>query len=319
MACAIIVKIKRSTGPLNCNGEARYVKSINTGGTAGKYMEQISLILNKDQLSAFFRDFNMLTGIRIALFSETGKEILSYPEKHCPFCSYIRSTEAGNSECEISNELSFKRCQRTRNIEIYHCHTGLVETTAPLIDNGAVIGYIMLGQITDDPDKESLQRSLSEAVDKYRAEAGEADAAIYDVVYRSRDEINATAKILEVCTLYVLLSNMISLRSENFVRNLNRYLLSHLSEDLSVDRLTEEFNISRNKLYDSVSKYMNIGIAEYIRNLRIEEAKRLLRETDLPVYQIADRVGFADYNYFCRVFKKEVGLPAKKYRMATTD
>ena len=319
MACAIIVKIKRSTGPLNCNGEARYVKSINTGGTAGKYMEQISLILNKDQLSAFFRDFNMLTGIRIALFSETGKEILSYPDKHCPFCSYIRSTAAGNSECEISNELSFKRCQLTRNIEIYHCHAGLVETTAPLIDNGAVIGYIMLGQITDDPDKESLQRSLSEAVDKYRAEAGEADAAIYDVVYRSRDEINATAKILEVCTLYVLLSNMISLRSENFVRNLNRYLLSHLSEDLSVDRLTEEFNISRNKLYDSVSKYMNIGIAEYIRNLRIEEAKRLLRETDLPVYQIADRVGFADYNYFCRVFKREVGLPAKKYRMATTD
>ena len=120
MACAIIVKIKRSTGPLNCDGKARYVKRINTGGTTGKYMEQISLILNKDQLSAFFRDFNMLTGIRIALFSETGKEILSYPEKHCPFCSYIRSTEAGNSECEISNELSFKRCQRTRNIEIYH-------------------------------------------------------------------------------------------------------------------------------------------------------------------------------------------------------
>ena len=61
---------------------------------------------------------------------------------------------------------------------------------------------------------------------------------------------------------------------------------------------------------------MSTGIAEHIKNLRIEEAKRLLVETDLPVYQIADQVGFTDYNYFCRVFKKEVGLPAKKYRNA---
>ena len=60
---------------------------------------------------------------------------------------------------------------------------------------------------------------------------------------------------------------------------------------------------------------MSVGIAEHIKNLRIEEAKRLLAETDLPVSRIADRVGFTDYNYFCRVFKRETGMPAKKYRL----
>lgn len=279
-------------------------------------MDQISLILNRDLLLSFFKDFNTLTGIKIALFSETGKEILSYPVEHCPFCKYIRSTINGNNDCEISNEKSFKRCQKTKKIEIYHCHAGLIETTAPLIDNGAVIGYIMFGQITDNPDKESLQRSLSEAVTRSNREHKDMDSSIYNVAYKSDDQIHATAKILEACTLYVLLSNMISLRNENFIKNLNQFLLSHLSEDLSVDRLTEEFSISKNKLYTSVSKYMNIGIAEHIKNLRMEEAKRLLVETDLPIYQIADQVGFTDYNYFCRVFKKEVGLPAKRYRNA---
>jgi AraC-like DNA-binding protein len=91
-----------------------------------------------------------------------------------------------------------------------------------------------------------------------------------------------------------------------------------LSEDLSVDRLTEEFNISKNKLYNSVSKYMSVGIAKHIKNLRLEEAKRLLTETDMTIFQIADRVGFTDYNYFCRVFKKEVGVPAGKYRNNTS-
>lgn len=279
-------------------------------------MDQISLILNRDLLLSFFRNFHTLTGIKIALFSESGKEILSYPDEHCPFCNYIRSTINGKNDCEISNEKSFRRCQKTKKIEIFHCHAGLTETTAPLIDNGVVIGYIMFGQITDNPDKESLQRSLSEAIARSGREHRETDASIYNIVYKSNEQVHATAKILEACTLYVLLSNMISLRNENFVKNLNQFLLSHLSEDLSVRRLTEEFNISKNKLYDSTSKYMSIGIAEHIKNLRIEEAKRLLAETDLQIHQIADQVGFADYNYFCRIFKKEVGLPAKKYRNA---
>lgn len=279
-------------------------------------MDQISLILNRDLLLSFFRNFHTLTGIKIAFFSESGKEILSYPDEHCPFCNYIRSTINGKNDCEISNEKSFRRCQKTKKIEIFHCHAGLTETTAPLIDNGVVIGYIMFGQITDNPDKESLQRSLSEAIARSGREHRETDASIYNIVYKSNEQIHATAKILEACTLYVLLSNMISLRNENFVKNLNQFLLSHLSEDLSVRRLTEEFNISKNKLYDSTSKYMSIGIAEHIKNLRIEEAKRLLAETDLQIHQIADQVGFADYNYFCRIFKKEVGLPAKKYRNA---
>lgn len=280
-------------------------------------MDQISLSLNKDSLLAFFKDFHTLTGVKIALFSDSGKEILSYPENHCPICSLIRSTEFGNLECEKCNEKSFNRCQSTKRLEIYHCHAGLIETTAPLIENDVVIGYIMFGQITDNPNKEELKSLLAEIVSKYNKDTKNLDASIFDVAYKTNEQIHATAKILEACTLYVLLSNMISLRSENFISNLNLFLMSHLSEDLSVDRLTDEFNISKNKLYDTCSRYMSTGIAEHIKNLRIEEAKRLLKETDLPVFQIADKVGFADYNYFCRIFKKEVGIPAKKYRQTS--
>ena len=76
----------------------------------------------------------------------------------------------------------------------------------------------------------------------------------------------------------------------------------------------KEFHISRNKLYDSANEYLGQGIAEHIKSLRIKEARRLLKETNLAVHEIADKVGFNDYNYFCRVFKKEVGMPAKQYR-----
>ncbi len=60
---------------------------------------------------------------------------------------------------------------------------------------------------------------------------------------------------------------------------------------------------------------LGTGIMQYLSGLRMEEARRLLIQTDLPISKIAEAVGFTNYNYFCRIFKKENGLPAKSYRL----
>lgn len=277
-------------------------------------MNPMTLNLNKDSLLDLMKNFNLLTGIKIALFDANGNEVLSYPEGHCAFCALMQKDKSTEAYCLESNAKSFKRCQNTKQLEIFHCHAGLVETTAPLIDNGAVIGYIMIGQITDNDDKASVKDILTATLEKYGLDHTGYNASLYDVTFKTQEQIQAASKILETCTFYVLLKDMISLQRETFIQNLNSFLISHLDEDLSVDRLTDEFHISKNKLYDSCSKYLPTGIAEHIKNLRIEEAKRLLKETDLSVREISDKVGFNDYNYFCRVFKKEVGMSALRYR-----
>ena len=57
-----------------------------------------------------------------------------------------------------------------------------------------------------------------------------------------------------------------------------------------------------------------MGIAQPIRNLRIDKAKHLLSERpDLALAEIASECGFHDYNYFITVFKRLVGVPPKTY------
>lgn len=241
-------------------------------------------------------------------------EILSYPEEHCPFCALMRSDELGKKHCHDSNSKSFLRCQTTKKLEIFKCHAGLIETTAPLIDNGTIIGYIMFGQITDLEKQDEVTDMLRSVLTSYGMDQKGHNRSIYQITQKTKEQILAASKILEACTFYVLLQDMVSLQRETFIQNLNSFLLSHLSEDLSIDRLTSEFHISKNKLYDSCSRYMSVGIAEHIKLLRITEAKRLLKETNLSVLEISDKVGFNDYNYFCRVFKKEVGISAGKFR-----
>ena len=57
-----------------------------------------------------------------------------------------------------------------------------------------------------------------------------------------------------------------------------------------------------------------VTVSQYITNIRINEAKRLLLVSQEPIANIAVRVGYSDEKYFMRVFKKEVGLTISEYR-----
>jgi AraC-like DNA-binding protein len=280
-------------------------------------MNTFTLDFNYPLLRELMQDFYSLTGMKIVIFDSAYQELLSYPESHCSFCTLMHHDPSARCKCIQSNEDSFQKCKKTGQLVIYHCHAGLVEATAPLIDNGVVIGYIMFGQITDLDHAKDVETHLKSILKKYEIKAEDANGELYQITQKSPRQILAAAKILEACTFYVLLKDMISLRRQNFMQNLNAFLMEHLSEDLSVERLMREFHISRNKLYESTEKYLGMGIAEHIKMLRIQEAKRLLKESDLKISEISDRVGFTDYNYFCRVFKKEVGMPARLYRKST--
>lgn len=61
------------------------------------------------------------------------------------------------------------------------------------------------------------------------------------------------------------------------------------------------------------------SINDYINTCRIEEAQHLLRETELPVEDIAQKVGFANIKYFYVLFKKHTGITPARYRAGDTD
>ena len=74
--------------------------------------------------------------------------------------------------------------------------------------------------------------------------------------------------------------------------------------------------IYRNETYVSYlfRKKMNIRFVDYVTNVRVEEACELLRQTDQPIATIAEQVGFGDPAYFCRVFKKNMGVSPHAFR-----
>jgi AraC-like DNA-binding protein len=93
------------------------------------------------------------------------------------------------------------------------------------------------------------------------------------------------------------------------------FIQSHFSEDLSLDRIAGEVFLSPNYFSSLFSQVAGQTVFEYIHDVRIDEAKRLLAETSLPIRQLAQRVGIPSASYFCRLFRKAVGMPPQDFRL----
>lgn len=264
-------------------------------------------------LTALMEHFYTLTGIRIALFDSEFHEILSYPAGGNTFCSLLRTNPAFDELCKESDRVAFETCRKTQALSVYRCHAGLIEATAPLIQNNAIIGYIMFGQITDNKDKDAVRDFADSLCQKYLLSGVMPDKA-KRIKYKSEKQILATSKILDACTSYIMLKEMIRPKKEPIMDLLSQYVETHLADSLSVDEICAAIAISRTRLYEETKQYTGGGVASYVKGKRLDKAKLLVTDTVMPITEISDAVGFSDYNYFLRVFKKRYGISPKRMR-----
>lgn len=269
--------------------------------------------LDAEQIEDMMRSVYTLAGIRFVLFDADFQKVLAYPAEDCAFCKLMKSTEKTRRKCRYADRRSFEACKKKGGSVTYTCHAGLVEVVVPLLENGNSIGYLMFGQVTDRADKTPLVDSIQEWANS-GIDASKLAAAIADITYKSPAEIEATVQIMEACTAYILYRELILPQSSKYIEAAKAYIEQHLGETLDTDRLCDALGIGRTKLYEIFKTELGTGVSQYILRRRMHRAKKLLRTTELPVGQIADMVGFADYNYFGRVFKKTYGRPAKSYR-----
>lgn len=98
------------------------------------------------------------------------------------------------------------------------------------------------------------------------------------------------------------------------LREIVGYLGEHFSEPLSLTEVASHFGLSPQ--YFSTFFRENFGrtFTQHINSLRIEQAARLLRETDLPVMEVGFSVGFDNFSYFIKRFRSVYGVSPSHYR-----
>lgn len=229
------------------------------------------------------------------------------------FCFQMQQIPEFFEKCKQCDVESFKKVNKTKNLTIYKCHAGIIELTAPIINNGVICGYIMSGQVTDIKDRSEFIKLLLERCSPYADEETIKNLA-KSIKYKSTEQIFAVAKLLDICANYIQLKQMVRPTEERLITLIDEYVENHLTEHISIKQLCNEFKTSRTQLYAAVSNHIQGGLAAYIKEKRLITAKKLLNTTDFSMTEISERVGFSDYNYFSKSFKKKYGMTPKKYK-----
>jgi transcriptional regulator GlxA family with amidase domain len=98
------------------------------------------------------------------------------------------------------------------------------------------------------------------------------------------------------------------------VRDLQDYILAHLSDDLTVPALASQAGMSERSFARTFRSETGTTPAEFVENARIDAARRLAEETDLPAKRLADAVGYANVDGFRRAFGRRLGVSVVEYR-----
>lgn len=103
-------------------------------------------------------------------------------------------------------------------------------------------------------------------------------------------------------------------KPQYLVKQAITYIQNHYTEKLDLQRVADELYVSTWHLCKMLKKQTGTNFVDLLNTARIEGAKKLLLETNMKIYEIAEEVGYTDTAYFSKIFKKVAEVSPNEYR-----
>lgn len=228
------------------------------------------------------------------------------------YCTLIKSTERGQKRCLICQDKVLMKCKEGECAFLGTCYAGVTEYVYPFFKEGRVIGFVSVGAYAKDGDKERVKK----AADTFGYSE---DALIkgYNALTRSiPDKKRIDTLVLPLCQMLELayIKEKENDGTEDLITAICRYARQNYASDITTDTVCRKFYCSRSYISHTFKREVGRSFRDYLAEIRIDNAKRLLKYSALSVREIAFSVGFSDQNYFSGVFKKITGKSPLAYR-----
>jgi YesN/AraC family two-component response regulator len=120
--------------------------------------------------------------------------------------------------------------------------------------------------------------------------------------------------LMKIARIWVETSGWTNERSNMYVRKAISFMHNNYDRDIGISDIAEALNIHYGYLYRLFKVAMAKTPLDHLNEIRIEKAKNLLINTNIPVIEVSDYIGVNGSQYFSKFFKKYTGLTPKQYR-----
>jgi len=102
--------------------------------------------------------------------------------------------------------------------------------------------------------------------------------------------------------------------TEYIFKRVSSYIHNYYMEDITVKELAEKNEVTENQLFYAFNKCAGMGAGQYIKDYRLNCARKLLMDSENTICAISESVGYTDSFHFSRIFKKNFGMAPSIYR-----
>lgn len=182
------------------------------------------------------------------------------------------------------------------------------------IKNNIETSHIPVVIISALADQKHVINGLSVKVDAYITKPFEMKILQFTIrnIIENRKLLNNRQNSIEEFTFNI--TDTTTELELKFIAEMKEIINEHLdNQDFTIEILAYKLRISRTSLYNKVKLLTGYTPSDFIRECRINKAKKLLNEHRYTIAEITDQVGFADQKYFREVFKRATGMTPTEY------
>lgn len=88
----------------------------------------------------------------------------------------------------------------------------------------------------------------------------------------------------------------------------------YYSNDLNINDIAEKLEVTSSYLSKLLKKETGLSFIDYLTNIRIKKAMYIMEDPTIKIYDVAELVGYSNQHYFCRAFKKVIGISPTDYK-----
>lgn len=135
-----------------------------------------------------------------------------------------------------------------------------------------------------------------------------------------KDIDSMTEKVVEMTKLLISIINtyIIGNRNNPIINQICMYVINNIERKINMSSISEALFLSKNYIGDVFKEETGMTVGQYITMVKIQRAKHLILNDMLKNYEVAQRLGYNDVEYFGKTFKKITGLSPAEFRKTTT-
>lgn len=131
------------------------------------------------------------------------------------------------------------------------------------------------------------------------------------------EQANVCDGILKVKSEYLKLINSVNVKKK--YNPMTLAAIKHIEEsyylnNLSINDISDKLEVTSSYLSKLLKKETGLSFIDYLTNTRIKKAMYLMKEPTIKIYDVAELIGYSNQHYFCRAFKKVVGVSPTEYK-----